>query len=81
MKRGSKPMAVQVCFTLDKDNLERELDGLYEALRTLGIKQGVIVTLNQKDKFVTEGLTAHIVPACEFLSGSKLLVYSSGQIH
>jgi predicted AAA+ superfamily ATPase len=71
IERTGKPTAVQVCFTLDKDNLKRELDGLYEALRTLGIKEGVIVTLSQKDIFITDGLTAHVVPASEFLTGTK----------
>lgn len=70
MKRSGKPLAIQVCYTLGKDNLKRELDGLYEALKSLGIKEGVIVTLNQKDKFTNDGLTAHIVPAYEFLSGT-----------
>lgn len=70
MKRSGKPLAIQVCYTLGKDNLERELGGLYEALKSLGIREGVIVTLNQKDKFTNDGLTAHIVPAYEFLSGT-----------
>jgi len=70
MKRSGKPLAIQVCYTLSKDNLERELVGLYEALKFLGIKEGVIVTLNQKDKFTNIGLTAHVVPAYEFLSQS-----------
>lgn len=70
MKRSGKPLAIQVCYTLSKDDLERELVGLYEALKFLGIKEGVIVTLNQKDKFTNTGLTAHIVPAFEFLTQS-----------
>jgi uncharacterized protein len=70
MKKGIPPLAIQVCYTLGKDNLERELGGLYEALRFLGIKEGVVVTLNQKDKFVNDGLTAHVVQASEFLSGT-----------
>jgi predicted AAA+ superfamily ATPase len=72
MKRTGKPLAIQVCYTLSRDNLERELDGLYEALRYIGIKEGVIVTLNQKDKFTTNGLTAHVIPAYEFLTGSRV---------
>jgi predicted AAA+ superfamily ATPase len=70
LRRAHKPLAVQVCYILDKDNLGRELEGLNEALRFLGIKDGVIVTINQKDMFVTEGITAHVVPASEFLSGA-----------
>jgi len=73
MKRGNKPVAVQVCYILGKENLDRELGGLYEALRFFGLKEGTIVTLNQKDKFVINGLTAHILPATEFLSGTSPL--------
>jgi len=74
IKRAVKPRAIQVCYSLGKDNLERELSGLYEALNLLGIKEGVIVTLNQKDKFTENGLTAHVVPACEFLSETRNLL-------
>jgi predicted AAA+ superfamily ATPase len=69
VKRADKPLAIQVCFTLDKDNLERELGGLYEAMRSLGIKEGFIVTLNQKDEFAANDLTAHVVPSYEYLTG------------
>ena len=71
MKRGARPIAIQVCYTLNKDNLERELDGLYDALRLLRIKTGVIVTLDQKDIFKTRELTAHVIPAAEFLSADS----------
>jgi predicted AAA+ superfamily ATPase len=70
-KRGEKPRAIQVCYTPGKDNLERELGGLYDAIRFLGIKEGIIITLNQKDKFTKDGLTAHVLPAAEFLSGTN----------
>ena len=73
MKRAEKPLVIQVCYTLDKDNLDRELGGLNEALKFFGMKEGVIVTLNQKDKFVTDGITASVVPAAEFLSGARRL--------
>lgn len=72
MKRADKPLAIQVCYTLNKDNLERELNGLYEALKYIGIKEGVIVTINQKDKFTSNGLTANVIPSYEFLMGSQV---------
>ncbi len=69
INRASKPLAIQVCYTLVQDNLERELGGLYEAMRFLEIKEGLIVTFNQKDKFTSNGLIANVVPAYEFLTG------------
>lgn len=65
--RGEKPGAIQVCYTLGKENLDRELGGLYDAMQFLGLKEGTIVTLNQKDKFIKDGLTAHVLPVAEFL--------------
>ena len=67
MKRGTKPRAIQVCYNLDRDNLERELAGLYEAMKELKLKEGTIVTLNQRDKFIDNGLTANVIPAFEFI--------------
>jgi predicted AAA+ superfamily ATPase len=69
INRASKPLAIQVCYTLVQDNLERELGGLYEAMRFLEIKEGLIVTFNQKDKFTSNELIANVVPAYEFLAG------------
>jgi uncharacterized protein len=71
VKRGEKLRAIQVCYNLDRDNLERELSGLYEAMKELKIKDGMIVTLNQKDKFTNKGLTANVIPAFEFMKNDK----------
>jgi predicted AAA+ superfamily ATPase len=65
--RGKKPLAIQVCHTLDRDNIERELNGLYSALRVLKINQGIIVTFDQTDRFTSKKMTADVVPAYKFL--------------
>jgi len=70
-EKGIAPEAVQVCFELNRDNLDRELNGLFEAMDSLKIKQGTIVTLKQTDRFEKNGLFANVVPACKFLE-SKL---------
>jgi len=43
--------AVQVCWQLTTDNLQRELTGLRNALKTSGARKGIIVTFNQEDVF------------------------------
>ena len=48
--RDSSLLALQVCYRLDEDNLRREIKGLQEAMETLGIKKGTIVTLDQEDQ-------------------------------
>jgi len=58
---------IQVCYTLNQDNMKRELNGLFEALTFFKLKTGTIITLNQKDSFEQNGRTAHVVPAYDFL--------------
>jgi len=65
--KGKKPLVFQICHTLDRDNLDRELGGLYEALAFFKLNEGIIVTLNQKDTFKYNGLTASVIPVWEFL--------------
>jgi len=60
--KGKKPLVFQVCHTLD-----RELGGLYEALAFFKLNEGIVITLNQKDTFRYNGLTARVIPVWEFL--------------
>lgn len=70
-QKGKKPLAFQACHTLDRDNLDRELEGLYEALAFFKLKEGIIITLNQTETFRYNGLTARVIPLWEFL-GTKM---------
>ncbi|MDP2749351.1 MAG: ATP-binding protein [Nanoarchaeota archaeon] len=42
--------AIQVCFELNDENKDREVEGLKEAMRKFKLKKGKIVTLDQEDK-------------------------------
>ncbi len=48
-EKGKIVAAFQVCWELNSDNLERELNGLKEALSQFNLKRGTIITFNQKD--------------------------------
>ena len=61
--------AIQVCWKVDQQNLKREVDGLVEAMNSLQLKNGSIVTFNQEDKIVQENLTIEIIPAWKWLIG------------
>lgn len=66
---GSKPTcAVQVCYFLNADNLDRELNGGFEALDFFGMDEGLLVTLNQTDRFTRAGKSIHVLPLHRFLS-------------
>jgi len=50
-EKGKITKAIQVCYELNEDNKDREISGLREAMNKFNLKQGIIITLNQKDKF------------------------------
>lgn len=60
--------AIQVCYTLTQDNLEREMNGLLEAMRFFGLREGFIVTFSQTDRFIEDDMTIHVVPAHDYLA-------------
>jgi predicted AAA+ superfamily ATPase len=59
--------AIQVCLKITDENFERELNGLKEAMQLFKLSYGQIVTLNQTDKFVENGMTIELVSANDFL--------------
>ena len=58
---------VQVCFDLNPDNLDRELNGVVEALASLNLKEGKIITVHQKERYEKEGCIIDVIPCHEFL--------------
>jgi predicted AAA+ superfamily ATPase len=65
---GKLVEAVQVCFELNPDNINRELDGVVEALTFFNADEGFIVTLDQTDRLEKSGKVVHVVPAHQYLS-------------
>jgi uncharacterized protein len=58
---------IQVCYDLNPDNLDREIDGLVEALKFFKVKSGCIVTLNQEESLERDGCTVRIERAHQFM--------------
>jgi len=67
LKKNSIKEAIQVCFTVNDENFEREYNGLLEAMLDLGLEEGTIVTLNQSDRFEKDGKVINMVPAHDYL--------------
>ena len=63
--------AIQVCYHLNSDNLDRELNGLLEAMETTNLKEGTIITLNQDDRFVKDNKIISVIPAWKYFSGGS----------
>lgn len=53
---------VQVCYELNPENLKRELDGLWEAMKFFDKKEGLLVTLGQEDSFEQHGYLINVIP-------------------
>lgn len=68
--KGIISQAVQVCYHLDQDNLDRELNGMIEAMEFFNLKRGIIVTLNQKDRLERKGLAVDVVSFNEWIVSS-----------
>lgn len=59
--------AVQVCLELTSANHARELRGVVEATRLRGRRHAVIVTLDQTDRLVEDGVKVEVVPAWRWM--------------
>lgn len=58
--------AVQVAWRLDDENRDREINGLVKCLKRFGLKEGTIVTSNQRDRAIQDGCEIQIVPAYDW---------------
>lgn len=65
-EKGKVSKCIQVCYHLNPDNQDRELNGLFEALEFFSMDTGWIITLDQKDKFERNGKTILAVPVYEW---------------
>ena len=66
--RGKVIMAIQVCYELNTENMDREIDGLKEAMNKFKLKQGFIITLDNNDEFDN----IKVIPAWKWMSGYDL---------
>jgi len=64
---GQPELAIQVCHELHPDNIDRELEGLAEAMSENNIETGLIITFDQEDRLEKNGTTVDVMPAWSFL--------------
>ncbi|HEC41354.1 MAG TPA: ATP-binding protein [Bacteroides sp.] len=65
-KLNEEYFALQVCYEINGDNQEREINGLLAALRFFNLKEGTILTIDQTDKILIDGCSINMVPAYKF---------------
>lgn len=59
--------AIQVSEKIHSENKNREVEGLLEAMSLFDLKEGIILTLDQKDTLIRDGQTIQILPIRVFL--------------
>lgn len=67
-KRGTPDELYQVCVELNSLNIEREINGLFEAMIHFNKKEGYIITQNQTDVFKKDDLIIKAIPAWQWMS-------------
>ncbi|MDR2095996.1 MAG: ATP-binding protein [Treponema sp.] len=60
------PLCIQVCWELDTDNQDREIQGILAALDFFNRDEGVILTYNSRDLIIREGKRISVIPAWEY---------------
>jgi len=68
IKEGIKiTKAIQVCFDLNDENKDREINGLIEALEKFDLNEGIILTYKQEDKFKIKDKKVKVLPVWNWL--------------
>ena len=74
IRQGSKiKEAIQVCYNLNEENKEREMNGLVEAMNKFSLKKGLILTYGQDDKFEVKGKKIKVLPVWKWLIEKKFI--------
>lgn len=72
IRKGIKIIdAIQVCYELNKGNQDREINGLVEAMNKFKLKEGLILTYNQEDKFTIKDRIIKVIPVWKWLLESE----------
>jgi hypothetical protein len=66
-KNGTVIELIQVCYELNPDNIDREVDGLIEAMKFFDFEKALIVTFAKSDEIEKDGHKIMVTPAYEFL--------------
>jgi len=59
--------AIQVCYELNKDNRERELSGLLEALNKFKLKEGIILTYDNEETLKIDEKKINLIPVWKWV--------------
>jgi predicted AAA+ superfamily ATPase len=67
-KSDQSVMLIQACVEVHSENIDREFNGLLEAMDFFKVTEGTIVTLNQTDNLAISSKQINLIPANVFMS-------------
>jgi predicted AAA+ superfamily ATPase len=71
LEQGKIKSLIQVCWDLNSDNEEREINGLIDALQYFNQSKGVILTANQRDTIYHGNCEVNVMPVWDFLNNNQ----------
>ena len=72
IKKGLKiTSTIQVCYSLNKNNRTREINGLIEACTMYKLKTALLLTYDQEETFEKDGININVQPVWKWLIGQK----------
>lgn len=77
LKKGKINIAIQISYELNEKNREREIQGLLSAMDFFGLKEGLILTLDQKEEIRIEDKKIITMPVWKWLLGQRGIRRSS----
>jgi len=66
-KNNSVEQVIQVCYSLNSDNMHREQTGLFEAMDFFKLQKGIIITYNQHDIILQKDKRIEVMPVYKWL--------------
>ncbi len=66
-KNNHVEFAAQVCYDLTPENLDRELNGLLEAMAELNLQEGYIFTMDQQEQLEKGGKKIQVIPVWKWM--------------
>jgi len=66
-QENSISQVIQACYQFTKENKEREIAGLLEAMKEFKLKEGTILTYEQEENLIIEGKKIRIIPLWKWL--------------
>ena len=58
---------IQVCYQLDDDNIEREINGIAEAAVLHNLREGLILSMDQEEERSVNGIRIPVLPVWKWL--------------